>query len=114
MKKILCILIFILPLTAVAQLSDKRYSAVEDFYSGINIENIESEIETIEFNYNKDYLTINTVVKYNYGLICSESGKVISRTYLSNNKIHVRLYKKQTYYLRLDSKFSSKYYKIRI
>ena len=113
MKKILYILIFTLPLTAVAQLSDKRF-AVEDFYSEINIGNIESEIETIDFNYNKDYLTINTVVKYNYGIICSESGKVISRTYLSNNKIHVRLYKKQTYYLRLDSKFSSKYYKIRI
>ena len=114
MKKTLYILIFILPLTAAAQLSDKRYSAVEDFYSEIDIDNIESEIETIEFNYNKDFLTINTVVKYNFGIVCSDTGEVLSRTYLSNNKIHVRLYKEQTYYLRLDSSFSSKYYKIRI
>ena len=114
MKTIFYILIFTLPLTAAAQLSDKRYSAVEDFYSEIDIENIESNIETIEFNYNKDYLTIDTVVKYNYGLICTDTGKVISIAYINNNKMHIRLYKKETYYLRLDSHFSSKYYRIQL
>ncbi len=114
MKKILYILIFTLPLTAVAQLSDKRYSAVEDFYSEINIENIELNIESINIDYNQNYLSINSIIKYKYGLICSDDGKVLLRTYMVNNKLPVKLYKKNTYYLRLDTYFSSKYYKIKI
>lgn len=103
-----------LPLTAVAQMSDKRYSAVEDFYYEINIEDIELNIESINIDYNQNYLSINSIIKYKYGLICSGDGKVLLRTYMVNNVLPVKLYKKNTYYLRLDTYFSSKYYKIKL
>jgi len=114
MKRILYILILFLPLTAVAQLSDKSYSAVEDFYSKLEIDNIEVNVEQINFTYNRNYLSINSTIKYNYVLICTDDGTVISRTYLTNNRIPVRLHRKNTYILRLDSYFSTKFYKIRI
>ena len=99
----------------VAQQSSNRYHTIEDFYSEINIDYITfNNLDKKDFVYSDNYLTINTVIKYNYGLLCSSTGKILSRTYLTNNKIHVKLHKKETYYLRLDSVFSSKYYIIRI
>ena len=115
MKKSLYILLIILsPIALVAQLSDKGYNAVEDFYEEINIDYIDFNLKEVEFDYNKNYIKINTVIKYNYGLVCSDTGKVLSRSYLTDNKIPVKLRKKGTYYLRLDTPFSSRYYKIRI
>jgi len=103
-----------MPLTAVAQLSDKRYSAVEDFYSEIDIDNIEVNSDASNIVYHQNYLSINSIIRFKYGLICSDNGKVLLRTYLSNNKLPIKLNKKNTYYLRLDTYFSSKYYKLKI
>ncbi len=112
--KAIAYLMLIFPISIFSQNISRNYNPVLDYYSNVDIESIEINDVSIDVNYQKHILTINSIIKYNYGLICSDDGKVISRTYLNNNSIPVRLYKKETYFLRLDSYFSTKFYKIKI
>lgn len=103
-----------LPLTAFAQQSARSFVGVEGFYSKINVDKIEIENNCIPFSYTNKKLSFNTIEKFKYCQILNTNNDILARSYIRNNKINVKLLANQTYYVRLDSEFSKKYYQIKI